>query len=62
MALLTILAVVVMAYLLLIPLLTQLIASVRGPGLPFGVPSAQWTLENYATLLSFGSGLGATLV
>ena len=62
MALLTILAVVVMAYLLLIPLLTQLISSVRGPGLPFGVPSAEWTLANYGTLLSFGSGLGATLV
>ncbi|MFN8622111.1 MAG: ABC transporter permease subunit [Chloroflexota bacterium] len=62
MGLLTIVAVVVMAYLLLIPLLTQLISSLRGPGLPFGLPSAQWTLQNYQTLFSFGSGLGDTFL
>lgn len=62
MTILTAIALVVMAYLLLIPLATQLVASFRGPGLPIGVPSAQWTVENYVTLAEFGSGLGQTIV
>lgn len=62
MTVLTAVTIVVMAYLLLIPLLTQIISSFRGPGLPFGVPSAEWTIDNYVTLAEFGSGLGATVV
>ena len=62
MTVLTAIALVVMAYLLIIPLATQLISSFRGPGLPLGVPSAQWTAENYVTLAQFGSGLGQTIL
>jgi iron(III) transport system permease protein len=54
MTILTGVTVVVIAYLLVIPLVTQLIASLRGPYLPFGVPTAQWGLDNYATL--YGAG------
>ena len=62
MAVVTAIAVTAMAFLLLIPLVTQFISSVRGPQLPFGVPSAHWTLDNYQTLFEFGSGLGQTFV
>ncbi len=43
-------AVAIMVFLLVIPLVTQVIASFRGPYLPFGVESAQWGVENYLTL------------
>jgi iron(III) transport system permease protein len=62
MAIVTTLAVLVIVYLLVIPLATELIASVRGPYLPFGVPSAQWGLGNYTKLLSLAGNLPNTLV
>jgi iron(III) transport system permease protein len=54
MTVLTAVAIIAIAYLLVVPLVTQLLASFRGPYLPFGVPSAQWGLENYQTLYSSG--------
>lgn len=62
MILVTIVAVVAMVYLLVVPLVVQFITSVRGPFLPFGVPQAAWTLDNYAQLYSVGSGLLDTFV
>jgi iron(III) transport system permease protein len=61
MRILTTIAVLGMVYLLAIPLVTQFLASLRGPNLPFGVPSAQWTLTNYNDLLALGSNLGVTI-
>ncbi|MEZ4595530.1 MAG: hypothetical protein R3C32_01140 [Chloroflexota bacterium] len=62
MILVTVVAVVAMVYLLVVPLVVQFITSVRGPFLPFGVPQAAWTLDNYAQLYSVGSGLLDTFV
>lgn len=59
---LTIVTVVAMVYLLIVPLVVQLITSVRGPYLPFGVPQAQWGLDNYAKLYGVGSELLSTMV
>ncbi|WP_283134844.1 ABC transporter permease [Rhizohabitans arisaemae] len=49
------------AYLLLIPLATQILTSLRGPFLPFGTPTSAWGLGNYTELWSLTGGLGATL-
>jgi iron(III) transport system permease protein len=54
MTLLTIVSVVVIAYLLVVPLAIQLVSAFRGPYLPFGVPTAQWGIETFKTL--YGSG------
>lgn len=52
--------------LLAVPLIVQVITAFRGPFLPFGVPSARWTLENFVTLWQlredFWAVLGATAV
>lgn len=56
------LTVVAMLFLLVVPLVVQLITSVRGPYLPFGVPQAQWGLDNYAQLYGVGSELLQTFV
>ncbi len=49
---------------LAIPLIVQIITAFRGPFLPFGVPSAQWTTENFVTLWTlrddFWGVLGST--
>jgi len=52
----------VIGYLLLIPLVAQLLASFRGPYLPIGVPTAEWTLDNYRTLLGGAGDLGDVLL
>jgi iron(III) transport system permease protein len=62
MTILTTLAILAIGYLLVVPLVTQLLASLRGPYLPIGVPSATWTLDNYATLFSGSGDLGAVFV
>ncbi len=62
MTILIAITVVAMVFLLVVPLVMQLITSVRGPFLPFGVPQARWTLDNYAQLYEIGSGLLDTLV
>lgn len=62
MTVLIVLTVVAMVFLLVVPLVMQLITSVRGPFLPFGVPQARWTLDNYAELYSIGSGLLETIL
>ena len=62
MAIATALAVVAIIYLLVVPLATELIASFRGPYLPFGVPTAQWGIGNYQKLFSLTGGLPATIV
>lgn len=62
MRILTAIAVLCMVYLLAIPLITQLLTSLRGPNLPFGVPSAEWTLSNYDDLLALGSNLPVTII
>lgn len=61
MTLLTGVVIGVIGYLLVIPLLTQLLASFRGPYLPIGVPTAQWGLDNYQTLLGGAGDLGEVL-
>jgi iron(III) transport system permease protein len=52
----------VIGYLLVIPLVTQLLASFRGPYLPIGVPTAQWSLDNYQELLGGAGDLGDVLL
>ncbi len=49
------LALLVVVYLLLAPLVIQAITSFRGPYLPFGQPGITWSAENYHTLYT-GSG------
>lgn len=54
----------VIFFLLAIPLIMQVITAFRGPFLPFGVSSAQWTTENFVTLWTlredFWAVIGAT--
>jgi iron(III) transport system permease protein len=61
MTVLTAAAVLVAVYLLLVPLVMDLITSVRGTFLPFGLSGIHWGLQNYRTLFGSG-GLGATLL
>jgi iron(III) transport system permease protein len=61
MTVLTAAAVLVAVYLLLVPLVMDLITSVRGTFLPFGLAGIHWGLQNYRTLFGSG-GLGATLL
>jgi iron(III) transport system permease protein len=58
----TVLAVLAMLYLLVVPLVVQIITAVRGPFLPFGVPSARWGLSNFATLYGATGDVAATFV
>lgn len=51
----------VIVVLLAIPLIMQVITAFRGPFLPFGVSSAQWSVENFVTLWSLGDDLWAVL-
>lgn len=46
---------------LAIPLIVQIITAFRGPFLPFGVPSAEWTTENFVTLWSLREDFWAVL-
>ncbi|MFN8518534.1 MAG: ABC transporter permease subunit [Chloroflexota bacterium] len=62
MTVVTVAVIAAIGYLLVIPLVTQLLASFRGPYLPIGVPTAQWSLENYQTLLSGAGDLGDILL
>jgi iron(III) transport system permease protein len=71
MTVLTVIAVAIAGYLLLVPLVLDLITSVRGTFLPFGLPGIRWGLQNYRALFSGGSpgagssgggGLGATVL
>jgi iron(III) transport system permease protein len=62
MTVLTAAAVLVAVYLLLVPLVIDLITSVRGTFLPFGLPDIHWGLQNYRALVAGGGGLGATLL
>ncbi len=55
-------AVTAMGYLLLVPLAVQVLTAFRGPFLPFGVPSSQWGLDNFRTLLGLRSDLADTFV
>jgi iron(III) transport system permease protein len=57
----TTLATIFMAFLLLMPLTMMFISSVRGPFLPFGVPSAEWTLSNFQELFGVADELWKTL-
>jgi iron(III) transport system permease protein len=61
MTVLTAAAVLVAVYLLLVPLVMDLITSVRGTFLPFGLPGIHWGVQNYRTLFGSG-GLGTTLL
>lgn len=54
-------SVAVIAYLLLVPLAFQLVSSLRGPFLPFGLPGTRWSLADYRTLYALGGGLLATV-
>ena len=62
----TIIAGTVIFLLLAIPLIVQVITAFRGPFLPFGVSSAQWSVENFVTLWGlredFWAVLGSTAV
>jgi iron(III) transport system permease protein len=60
MTILTAVAMVVTSYLLLVPLAIQLISSLRGPFLPFFIPSAHWGFENFRDLYTMSGQLGAT--
>lgn len=62
MTLLTAVVIGAIGYLLVIPLITQLLASFRGPYLPIGVPTAQWGLDNYRELLGGAGDLGEVLL
>ena len=62
MAIVTTVAILAIGYLLVVPLVTQVLASFRGPYLPIGVPTAKWSLDNYATLFSGSGDLMAVLV
>jgi iron(III) transport system permease protein len=44
-----------------IPLIMQVITAFRGPFLPFGVSSAQWSVENFVTLWSLRDDFWAVL-
>ncbi len=55
-------AVAVLVLVIVVPLTVQLITAFRGPFLPFGVPSAEWSLVNFQTLWSLGSGFGKVIV
>jgi iron(III) transport system permease protein len=61
MTVITVVAVVIAIYLLLVPLVMDLITSVRGTFLPFGLPDIRWGLQNYHAMLSSG-GLPDTLL
>lgn len=61
MTILAAIAITVMGYLLVIPLVAQVITALRGPFLPFGVPSAKWGFENFETLLALNDDLWKTL-
>ncbi|NUR86168.1 MAG: hypothetical protein HOY71_18975, partial [Nonomuraea sp.] len=54
--LLTAAAVLAIGCLLVVPLAVQVVSALRGPYLPFGVPSARWGLGNFATLYGELSG------
>ncbi|MBX3031228.1 MAG: iron ABC transporter permease [Chloroflexi bacterium] len=62
MTVLTGVVIAVIGYLLVIPLITQVLASFRGPYLPIGVPTAQWSLDNYHTLFSGAGDLANVLL
>jgi iron(III) transport system permease protein len=53
-------AVVVAVYLLLVPQALEVIASLRGPSLPFGLPDLRWSLSDYQRLIADGD-LGWTV-
>ena len=54
MTIVTMVAILAIGYLLVVPLVTQLLASLRGPYLPIGVPSAtvspRWTARTAAAI------------
>src|SRR5215470_9661292 len=54
-------SVAVIAYLLLVPLVVQLLSSLRGPFLPFGLPGTRWSLTDYHQLYTLGGGLLASV-
>jgi iron(III) transport system permease protein len=62
MSIATAIAVVAMLYLLIVPLGVGLVTSLRGPFLPFGVPSARWGLQDYGTLYSATGDVMATVL
>ncbi|HEY1622826.1 MAG TPA: iron ABC transporter permease [Streptosporangiaceae bacterium] len=62
MTVLTAAAVLVAVYLLLVPLVMDLITSVRGTFLPFGLPDIHWGLQNYRALSAGSGGLGSTVL
>lgn len=57
----TTITVVIAAYVLLVPLVIQLITAFRGPYLPFGVPTAKWGIGNFQTLWGLREDFGAVL-
>lgn len=57
----TTIAVVIAAYVLLVPLVIQLVTAFRGPYLPFGVPTAKWGIGNFQTLWGLRDDFGAVL-
>lgn len=61
MTILAAVAIAIMGYLLVIPLVAQVLTALRGPFLPFGVPTAKWGFENFETLLGLSDDLWATL-
>jgi iron(III) transport system permease protein len=57
----TVVAGTVIVLLLAIPLAVQVITAFRGPFLPFGVSSAKWSLDNFATLWELREDFWAVL-
>jgi iron(III) transport system permease protein len=62
MTVLTALAVVAVGYLLIVPLAIQLVTSIRGTYLPFGLPNVTWGLQNYHTLYTQSGDFGDTIL
>lgn len=62
MAVATGVSLVALVYLLVIPLVFQVITAFRGASLPFFVPSARWTLANFETIYSSGALLDTVWV
>jgi iron(III) transport system permease protein len=61
MTILTAIAMLATAYLLLVPLAIQLISALRGPFLPFFIPSAHWGFGNFRELYTMSGQFGATV-
>ena len=48
-----------MSFLIAVPLVAQVVTSLRGAYLPFGLPNTEWTLEDYVAVYAlFGDFIG----